>query len=208
MLKQCLTLLKHAKTVFKTVKACLTVVNTVLSRSEALWANLSLFPTLFELWARGQKPFERIFFSFKRSPSCEQEAKSLVSQYFSLLSAFWLSYQQEPCEPSVSRMWALSWEISSQDPCSAYSAASALEHLMLLCLNHFHFHFHANHVNIWSFVKLPGPKLLDIFNVHQDGKLILIPTAMLMCEWSDEQTNRSAECDISVSRLLPNFSGG
>ena len=170
---------------FKTVKACSTVVNTVWLRSEALWANLSLFQTLSELWARGQEPCEPIFLSLERV----------------------LSYEQEPCEPPLSRMWALSWEISSQDPCSAHSVASALECLMLLCLNHFHFHFHANHVNIWSFVKLPGPKLLDIFNVHQDGKLILIPT-MLMCEWSDEQMNRLAECDISVSRLLPNFSGG
>ena len=175
MLKQCLRLLKHAL-------QWLTMFYQDLRPCEPI----SLFPTLSELWARGQEPCEPIFLSLERV----------------------LSYKQEPSEPSLSRMWALSWEISSQDPCSGHSAASALERLMLLCLNHFHFHFHANHVNIWSFVKLPGPKLLDIFNVHQDGKLILIPTAMLMCEWSDEQTNRSAECDISVSRLLPNFSGG
>ena len=41
---------------------------------------------------------------------------------------------QELCEPiSLSLERALSSEIGSQDPCSARSAAPALQHFMLLC---------------------------------------------------------------------------
>ena len=40
-------------------------------------------------------------------------------------SELWATVQ-EPFEPSLSRMWDLSWEIGSQDPCSARKALPAL----------------------------------------------------------------------------------
>ena len=48
----------------------------------------------------------------------------------------WPKNEQELCEPiSLSLERALSSEIGSQDPCSARSAAPALQHFMLLCDN-------------------------------------------------------------------------
>ena len=47
----------------------------------------------------------------------------------------WPKNEQELCEPiSLSLERALSSEIGSQDPCSARSAAPALQHFMLLWL--------------------------------------------------------------------------
>ena len=108
MLKQCLTLLKHAKT----------VANTVWLRSEAaqsIWQEVkslvsrSLSWALSELWARGQE---------SREPSISPSRTR---------SELW-----ERTLWAISLSRAFSWEIGSQDPCSAHSAASALERFMLL----------------------------------------------------------------------------
>ena len=170
MLKQCLTLLKHAmmlKQCLTLLKHSKTVVNTVWLKSEAiqpffcnhrkclqnspkcssnlwhpakysikemseLWAigqepcePISLSRTRSELWARVQEPCELISLSRTR---CElwargQEPCELIS-LSRTRSELWARVQ-EPFEPSLSRMWALSWEIGSQDPCSARYAVTA-----------------------------------------------------------------------------------
>ena len=87
--------------------------------------SLSLFQTLSELWARGQEPCEPISLSFERALSCEQDVNSLVS-HASLPLERVLSCEQEPWEPLLSRVWALSWEIGSQDPGTLYATLPSI----------------------------------------------------------------------------------
>ena len=106
----------------------------VSKSSRALWADLSLSlsRTRCELWARVQEPCELISLSLERAVSCEQEVKSLVSWSLSRTRCELWARVQEPFEPSLSRMWPFSWEIGSQDPCSARHAVAAWQHFLLL----------------------------------------------------------------------------
>ena len=103
MLKQCLTLLKHAKTVFNTVKA--------------LWFDFSLERAVSCEQELKSLVSWSLSLSLERALSCEQEFKSLVSWSLSLKRA--LSCEQE-VKSLVSR--SLSWALSElwargQEPC-------------------------------------------------------------------------------------------
>ena len=50
----------------------------------------------------------------------------------SLLNTFWA--MSKSLVSHLSHMWALSWEIGSQDPCSARTDGAAVQHFPLLCV--------------------------------------------------------------------------
>ena len=115
--------------------------------------SLSLFQTLSELWARGQEPCEPISLSFERALSCEQE----------------------PWEPLLSRVWALSWEIGSQDPGTLYATLPSINECFQFSLKLWLIPFvtpdqmqcglayaligHDKYLVVWSYISLPLPIL-------------------------------------------------